>query len=553
MENLAKSTKKSVDKISIIISLILLGILVTATIIAPASTTGALVNARIKSVEILGFYFIILVILCLAYNLYLAFSKYGAIRMSKEKPQYKTFSWIAMVFCAAMGTSILYWSAIEWVYYIQWPPFGLEALGAEVEEMSVAYSFFHWGFPAWSIYAVGVIPLAYRYYMRKKEDLTLQVACEGTLGDKVKGPLGKIINIIFIFGILGGLTISYGTGVPMLANNLANILGTSETFIVYAIFILVITATFASSTYIGLEKGMQKLSRGTTYGSIVLCACFLLLVSPLFVLENFVQSMGLMADNFIVMSTYLDPIRQSNFPQDWTCFYWAWWIGLAPWMWIFIAKISRGRSIRSIIGTVIVAGSAGSFLFFGTISSYGLSAYLNGAVDVVNIMAESGVNQVISEIVMSLPAGKLILALWLITGFFLLVTTMDSASYTLGAASTKGLKATDDPSKNLRLFWAIMLSVSPLCLLYAGQFIEGGIPLGGLQAMLILTAIPVSITIFFAMHSGVKWLREDYGHKTREEIAREFMTDEQRQAYDKKRAASDLPSVGDGEGVTLDN
>ncbi|MDR2487428.1 MAG: BCCT family transporter [Clostridiales Family XIII bacterium] len=533
--DVAGTPKKRIDRLSVAVALVLLGTLLTFSIASPVSTTNGLVAARVGSVKVLGFWFILIVILCMVFNGFLAFSKYGTIRMGKEKPQYKTFSWVAMIFCAAMGTSILYWSAIEWAYYIQWPPFGLEALGPEISELSVAYSFFHWGVPAWSVYAVGVIPLAYRYYMRKKDDLSLQVACEGAFGKRVFGPLGKVINVIFIFGILGGLVISYGTGIPMLANNLKNIVGTPETFVVYALFVLLITATFASSTYIGLEKGMQKISRGTTYGSILLCALFLILVSPLFIMENFVQSLGLMIQEFIPMSTYLDPIRKSNFPQDWTCFYWAWWIGLAPWMWIFIAKISRGRSIRAIVAIVTLAGSAGSFLFFGTISSYGLGAYLREAFDVVAIMAEQGANQAISEMVLSLPAGIAILVIWLVVGFFLLVTTMDSAAYTLAAASTVGLRATDDPSKNLRLFWSIMLAISPTALLYAGQYIEGGVPLGGLQATLILTAIPISFLIVAVMYSGIKWLKEDYGHRTKEEIAQEFLSDEVRERLAQRR------------------
>jgi BCCT family betaine/carnitine transporter len=533
----SNAPKKRIDKLSVIVALLLVGTLVTFTVASPVKTLDALNAARIGTLDILGFWFILIVIVCLVFNLFMGLSKYGVIRMGKEKPQYKTFSWIAMIFCATMGATILYWSAIEWAYYIQWPPFGMEALGIEVKEISVAYSFFHWGIPAWSIYAVGAIPLAYRYYLRKKNDLSLQVACEGAFGDKVFGPLGKVINVIFIFGIVGGLVLSYGTGIPMLANNLKNIVGTADGFVAYAIFILIVTATFSSSTYIGLEKGMQKLSRGTSYGAVLLCILFLILVSPLFILENFVQSMGLMLQNFIPMMTYLDPIRESNFPQDWTCFYWAWWIGLAPWMWIFIAKISRGRSIRSIVATVTLAGSAGSFLFFGTISNYGLGAYLRGAYDVVAIMNDSGANQAISEMVRSLPGGIVILGIWLIVGFFLLVTTMDSAAYSLAAAATVGLKATEDPTKNMRLFWALLLAVSPLVLFYAGQYIEGGVPLGSLQASLILTSVPVSFIMVAVMYSGVKWVREDYGHRTRAEIAREFESEEAREALAKRRQA----------------
>ena len=238
----------------------------------------------------LGFYFMIQLLVCLVFNLWLAFSKYEAIKMGKEKPDYSMFSWVAMMFCAAMGTSILYWSAVEWVYYLQWPPFGYAAISPEALEVSVAYSFFHWGFSAWSVYAVGAVTLAYRYYLRKKPDLTLQAACEGALCNKIFGKLGTLINIIFIFCILGGLTITYGTGVPMLANNRSNLIGTLENFPVYAIIIVVVTITFATSTFIGLAKGMQFISRITIWCCVAPCAAFLLFVCPEFVMDNFVHS-----------------------------------------------------------------------------------------------------------------------------------------------------------------------------------------------------------------------------------------------------------------------
>ncbi|MDR0519407.1 MAG: BCCT family transporter [Clostridiales Family XIII bacterium] len=559
-------SKLRIDKLAVIIAIVLLGLLVALTIGFPQQVPEALDSARASVLRVVGFYLMLIVIVALIFNIYLAFSKYGAIKMSKEKPEYSVFSWIAMIFCAAMGTSILYWSAIEWVMYAIWTPFTMEAAapegmaeaamrttaGYDITEMAVGYSFFHWGIPAWSIYAVGVVPLAYRYYVRKKEDLSLQVGCEGVLGDRVNGWLGRVINIIFIFGILGGLVISYGTGVPMLANNLRNIFGGPEAmegFMAYAILVGVITVTFATSTYMGLKKGMQQVSRFTTWGSILLCVLFLVLVSPLFIVNNFVQSIGVMISQFVPMSFYLDPIHSTGFPQDWTCFYWAWWIGLAPWMWIFIAKISRGRTIRSIILTTTLAGTAGSLVFFGTISNYGLGQYVQGGFNAVQSYIDGGyvVNPVISDLVLSLPGGNIILIIWFLVAFFLLVTTMDSASYTLAAASTLGMKASDDPSKNTRLFWAVMLCVAPLSLMYSGSKIaeaSGGIipsiQLGGLQAMLIFTALPVSVLMFFVMKSGMKWLKEDYGFKTKDEIIREYMDDEDLAKYKAQREGAGL-------------
>ncbi len=520
---------QKIDKVSIGVSLALLATLVICTIFAPDATTSGLVSAKNFVVQWLGFYFILMIIFMLGYNLWLALSKYGGIRLGKEKPQYNTFGWIAMVFCAAMGTSILYWSAIEWMYYVQWPPFGIEPMGAEIEELSVAYSFFHWGIPAWSVYATGVIPIAYRYFVRKKEGLGLQDACEGVLGRHAYGPIGRLITIIFIFGILGGLTISYGTGVPMLANNLANIAGTPETFPVFVVIVLIITAAFSWSALSGLKKGIQMLSKITTVMALALIGLFLFLGNGLFQIENTVQATGLMFQHFPQMLFYLDPARQTNFPQDWTVFYWAWWLGLAPVMWIFIAKISAGRSIRSVVLTVMLAGSAGSIAFFGSISNYGLGQQMAGVFDFVSIMGEIGEKQAISAVVLSLPAGKAILALWLLTGFILLITTMDSASYTMGAATVIGLGTWDDPPKPLRIFWAAMLTITPLCLLYAGS------SLSGFQSVLILTSIPVSFCIIMAMISCSKWLKEDYGHKTREEIQLEYMLDEDRIIYEEKR------------------
>ncbi len=511
-----------VDTFSVTVSLILLGFLAAVTILAPVATTNALVDLRVTVVDGLDFYFLLLVFACVIFNAYMAFSKYGGIRMGYEAPEYTVFSWVSMIFSAAIGYSILYWSALEWIYYIQAPPFGMEPLGADAAEIAVAYSFFHWGVPAWSLTSVGVIPLAYRYYVRKKPGLTLQATCEGWLGERIYGKLGKVFNVLFIFSILGGLTISYGTGVPMLANNLSNAFGTPEHFGVYAGMIGIITIAFGFSTFIGLKKGLQVVAKGATVASLVLCGWFLISVCPGFILDNFVQSLGIVADRFIQMSTYLDPVRKGGFPQAWTCFYYAWWITLSPWMWIFVVKISKGRSIRSIVGTVTLAGTIGSMLFFGTISSYGLNRYLTGAFDAVEIMSSRGPNQVISELVLSLPLGKLVLILWILTAFSRMVTTMDSAAYSLSASSTYDLRAEEDPGRYLRLFWAVMLAVCPLCLLYAGQYLEGGVPLEGLQAILVILAIPISATMIASMHSALKWIRADYQSKSRQEIETEF-------------------------------
>ena len=531
--------KHKFDITTIIVSFALLAALLIGTIFMPDSVVAGLVDARAFIIRYLGSFFIIFVAAMLIYNLWLAFSKYGSIRQGKVKPQYSTFGWIAMIFCAAMGTSILFWSATEWAYYTVWlHPFGMDY--EETANFSVAYSFFHWGIPAWSVYATGVVPIAYRYYVRKKEGLTLQGGCEGVLGEKIHGPLGTVINIIFIFSVLGGLTISYGTGIPMLANTLHALMGVPENFVTFLIIIVAITAIFTWSASSGISKGIQILSKLCLYICFALLGYCLIFGNTLFQVENTVQSLGLSLQNFIQMLFYLDPSRASGgFPQEWTVFYWAWWLGLAPVMWIFIAKCSAGRSIRSVIGTVILAGTAGSIIFFGTISNHGLGEILLSQFDWANLGANgtfldhffNTFNQydMITEVLRTLPLSNGVIALWFIAGFILLVTTMDSAAYTMGAACTKGLGTWEDPPVRIRIMWAIGLSVCPLCLLWSGS------DLAGFQAVLIITALPTAVLILLCILSCSKWLKEDFGHMSRQEIEEYFMLDDEKEEYLRRR------------------
>lgn len=533
--------KYQFDYVTMVISIVLLALLVGLTIAIPDIVVNNLVVVRDFIIYNIGSFFIVFVGALLIYNIWLAGSKYGSVRLGKVKPQYSTFGWVAMIFCAAMGTSILFWSAIEWAYYITWlHPFGMTA--EETAELSVAYSFFHWGIPAWSVYAAGVVPIAYRYYIRRKEGLTIQGGCEGVLGDKVNGPWGTVINIIFIFGILGGLTISYGTGIPMLANLSHVIIGTPENFVSFFILVILITAAFTWSACSGIGKGILVLSKLCIYICLALVAYVLVFGHFIFEVENTVQSFGLSFHHFFEMMFYLDPTRSSGgFPQEWTVFYWAWWLGLAPVMWIFIAKCSAGRSIRSVILTVILAGSVGSFLFFGTISNYGLGEILlngyhfetmgsNGTFldTFYNTGNEYGL---ISDILLTLPLGKGVLVAWFIAGFILLVTTMDSSAYSMAAACTKGLGTWDDPPKRLRVLWALMLSVCPLCLLWAQS------SLAGLKAVLIITSIPVAILVLLCVLSCTRWIRDDFGCMSRQEIEEYFMLDEEKEKYLAKRKA----------------
>ena len=504
--------KFKIDKWAIIITLIIVLALSIYIVLLPEQATATLNNLRVFTTSKMGFYFVLITIGIFAVNISLAFSKYGNIKLGKGDPNYKTFSWIAMIFCATMGTSILYWATLEWVYYYTGPPMGLDPQSMAAAEVAVSYSFFHWGIPAWGIYAIGTIPIAYRYYIRQKDGLSLAGGCEGVTGGK---PVwNKIINIVFIFGIVSGIIISFGTGIPMLVNNLHNSVGTPDTFIMQVIMVVVVTFIFTLSSYAGLDKGMKFCSDSTTYLFFILLAFVFIFGNPLFQIENTIKSLGLMINNFVPMIFETEPIIKTGFTADWTVFYWAWWITLAPWMWIFIAKISKGRTIKQVVLTISLAGLISTVLFFGILSNYGLNLQLTGQFDFVSILQNQSPEQVISSAIMALPLGKIVLFVWFIVGLMLLVTTLDSAVFTLAAASVTNLKTDEIPPKSLKLFWAVIIAAIPLCLMFAKA------PLDSLKSTIIITAIPVSITLIFYIISIFKWLKQDYGDMTRDEITR---------------------------------
>ncbi len=502
--------KYKIDKWAIIITLALVAVFSVYIILMPTAATEILNNIRIFITTKMGVYFIVITIGIFVFNFAVAFSKFGNIKLGKDKPEYKTFSWIAMIFCATMGAALLYWAVLEWVYYYITPPEGITPESIAAAQVAVSYNFFHWGVPAWGIYAIGTIPLAYRFYVRRQEGLSLANGCEGLTGGR---PIwNKIINIIFIFGIVSGIILTFGTGVPMLVNNLHTSLGTPDNFIMQVVMVIAVTIFFTASSYAGLDKGMKFCSDSTIYLCFFLLAYVFIFGGPQFQLENTIKSFGMMLTNFVPMITETEPIVKTGFTADWTVFYWAWWITLAPWMWIFIAKISKGRTIKEVILCITGAGMLSTLLFFGVLSNYGLQLQLTGSFNFVEILQTQSPEQVISTVIAALPLGKIVLLVWFLTGTMLLITTLDSAVFTLSAASIKNIKDDEIPPNHLKLFWAIVISAIPLCLMFAKA------PLDSLKSAIIISALPVSVTLILCVVSLYKWMKKDFGSLTRAQI-----------------------------------
>lgn len=439
--------------------------------------------------------------------LWLAFSRYGKIKLGEDEPEFSTFSWGAMLFTAGMGTSIMFWSMMEPIHYYMEPPFGIKGNTAEAAEWAVTYGLFHWGLSAWALYAFPTVVIAYSYYVRKRPSLKMSVALSGALGKYADGWVAKVIDVLVIWSLVGGLGTSLGLGVPMMSAVIGDIFSIPESLGLNVVIIIIITVIYSASAFLGLQKGIAKLADINIYLAVAL-AVFVFLVGPtFFLLSYFSNSFGLMLQNFAFMSFYTDPIRASGFPQGWTVFYWAWFAATAPFMGLFVARISRGRTIRELITHILLWGSVGAWIYFAVFGGYAMNLELNNIVPVADILNEHGGPAAIVAILKSLPISFIVLPFFVILGIIFLSTSMDSATYILAAIATKELKEGEDPARWHRMVWGAMLALISISLLLIGG-------LRVIQTSAVIVSVPIFIIYLLLIVSLFRWLKEDFPSAT---------------------------------------
>jgi BCCT family betaine/carnitine transporter len=409
-----------------------------------------------------------------------------------------------MLFCAGIGTSLLYWATIEWVYYYQAPPFGLAPETPAAADWAAMYGMYHWGPLAWALYCIPALPIAYSFHNRKIPFLRISQACRGVIGDRADGPLGKLIDVLFIFGLVGGTGTSLGLGTPILSESISTLTGIERTFAMDAFVIVVWTAIFATTVYLGMEKGIKRLADLNVYIGFFLCAFVFVFGPTVFILDSFTNSAGLLATNFVKMSLYTDPVGEGGFPQTWTVFYWAWWIAYAPFMGLFVARISKGRTVREVVSANLVWGSLGCWLFFVLFGNTAMHDELNGVVPVIEIMNEVSPQAAIVAVVNALPMGTFVLVLFLAMAFVYSATTLQASAYTIASVASRDLRAGEsEPLRWNRLFWALALGGMAVALMYLGG-------LKPLQTASLVVAFPLMFIIGLCVWSFLRWLKQDY-------------------------------------------
>ncbi|PWE17881.1 choline transporter [Marinicauda salina] len=437
--------------------------------------------------------------------LWLALSEYGGVRLggAEEKPEFAVLSWAAMLFCAGIGAGLMYWAAIEWAYYLETPPFDLEPGSMAALEWASAYGLFHWGPSAWAFYCLPTLAIAYPYYNRDVPFLRLSTGCSGFAAFKPHRPLGRIVDTIFMVSLLGGAGSSLGFSTPMIAALMARILGLENGFHLEVVVLVVTIILFGVSAALGLKRGIRRLS-DLNVALIFLFLGFVLLVGPTVrLLEAGVTGYGLVLQNFIRLNTWAEPFGDGSFVIDWTIFYWAWWVAYGPVVGLFVARISRGRTIRQVIYGMLGYGTIGAGMFFVILGNFGLDLELTGAADITGLITSEGGADAIVAMLAELPFATVAMTVFCLTAIVFSATTYDSASYILASSATRALPAGEDPALWQRLFWAAMLGALPITLLFVGG-------LRVVQTATLIASVPVLAIGVVMIRSLLKQLAEDH-------------------------------------------
>ncbi len=459
----------------------------------------------------------LIVFLAVFFLLFLAFSKYGNIRLGTGEPEYSIFSWISMMICCGISSAMLFWAFTDWAY-----DFGLRSLApfmgvASAYEMGTAYTFFHWGFSTWGIYCISALPIAYYFFVRHHDGLSLSAVFEavrvcGKNRARAGNPASRFIDLLFLVSCCTGISIALGLSVPMLTELTASFFGFTPSFALNMGILLAISALFTISSWRGIASGMQTMSRLSIWLVFLLVALVFLLGDAQFMVKSTVNGIGLVIQNFIRMSLWTDPVLDGGFSEKWTVWYWFYDISFTPFVGLFVTRISRGRTVRALIFNMLGSGSAGAFAVFGVLSHHSVACQMSGAVDVIKLIEQGQMNSAVVDVLNTLPASSLLVIIFGAAAALLLCTSLDSAAYTMAATLTPGLPADRHPLARHRFLCCLLLVSVPVAMLLTHA------PLETLKTFAILSGVPLAFVLGYVIYGFIRSMSADFGAYSAEEI-----------------------------------
>ncbi|UOE57747.1 BCCT family transporter [Bacillus sp. CMF12] len=479
--------------VGILLLLVLFGVFI------PDSLESVTANVQAFITDKFGWYYLILVSFIVIVCLYFLISPLGRIKLGKQddKPEFSRPTWFAMLFSAGMGIGLVFWGAAEPIYhYAVGSPTGGEVGTDQAIRNAMRYTYFHWGIHAWAIYGIVALVLAY-FNFRHGEPGLISATLKPILGDHTQKAAGKIIDILSVVATVIGVATTLGFGAVQINGGLSYLFGIPVSITVQFIIVVIVTVLFMISAWSGLGKGIKILSNANMILAAILFLLTFFLGPSLFILNLFTNTLGSYLQNLPGMSLRIAPLNPEvrEWINGWTIFYWAWWIAWAPFVGIFIARVSKGRTIREFVFGVLLVPSLIGFIWFATFGGTAIMQEHNGVAKISELATEEALFGVFSNF----PMGTVlsVIAILLICTFF--ITSADSGTYVLGMMTTNG---SHHPGNRIKMVWGILLAAISLVLLYSGG-------LQALQNTMIAAALPFSVIMALMTFSLIKALQKE--------------------------------------------
>jgi len=491
------------------IALAVLALLVLAGSVAPERLSATMRVVLNDTIAYGGWFYLLVVFFMVAFLVYLFFSRFAHLRIGGEdaEPEFSGPTWFAMLFSAGMGIGLVFWGAAEPISHLATPPEGIAPMSSAAARASLRYSFFHWGLHPWAIYAVLGLALAWFKFNRGARGLISELL-RPLCGRIIDGWLGRLVDILAILATAIGVATSLGFGALQIGAGLDHVFGLPQTAGTRLGIIAVALVLYLLSSTTGLHRGIKWLSNLNMVLALALLLAFLLFGPTGFIFDAFTNTLGQYLNNLPAMSLRMTPFTRGTWVADWTIFYWAWWISWAPFVGAFIARVSKGRTIREFVAGVLAVPALLSFIWFAALGGTALHIQLAGTADLVAAYA-NGAEQVLFQVLDVLPWPKLmaVLASALLLSFF--VTSADSATLVLAMMSSHGEL---DPPAWKKVVWGVAQAAVAAILLLAGG-------LDGLRSMAIVSALPFALVLVAVCFSLLRVLREDEDRVEHEELA----------------------------------
>ncbi len=405
--------------------------------------------------------------------IYLGLSKFGKTKLGgpNDKPEFSTFHWGSMVYATGIDASILMLSIVDPLRYLQSPSFGAKPFSNTAYNYAHMLGQFNWGPMAWMMFAPATIGIAYAMYVKHVKVQRLSAAISVLEGQSLAKRVARnLVDFLVVIGIMGGVGTSVGMEIPVISKVLSTVTGIPDTMTLKLGLFAILFVIFALAVFNGLKRGIGRLSSAHIWLAIGFLVVVLLVGPTVYILNSETNSIGLFINKFVSMSFNTAANGPMTAMQSQTIFYWGWWLSFMPVMGLFIARISRGRTIRQVLGGMLLWGSLGCVSFYAVLGGYALYLQKMGIVNLVHILNTQGQAAVIAAVLTTLPLKMIMLVLYCLSCFIFLATTVSSFAFITSSFTSKELAVGEQPSRFNRMSWVVIFLLFSLGLVTVGGF-----------------------------------------------------------------------------------